>query len=461
MNPFINPIFLSKVIKSYIVDVKRLYKMNSETLKKFQDKQFRKILEYAYKLPFYNDLYKKAGIKIKDIQGINDITKLPFVTKKEISETSPDNLIPPNSHKTKIIVSYTSGTTGKPVSIFTNIYTIFKESLAHIRTLEEHDIDWRKTRMTIIGDLSENTIDRAYFTDGITKSLTPFFSLNNMQIFDTYDDPEKLIKKINSFQPEFIGGYPGMLRQLAYLKRQGSGKDIWPRCIISTGSVLDKYLKNYIEEAFDTQVFDSYGATEPGPMAFQCRCNNYHVHSDLVFLEVIDDNGEPVTPNEPGHIVVTKLYGEGTPIIRYTGLNDIISLSDESCRCGIVGRVIKKIYGRESQSLVLPNGLIVLPSTLDEFFSETYWRFDIENIERLQIVQHRRDNIEILAVVDHNLRNNNPSVEKVFTIIRECFKERFGSDIEIKIKEVKNLKPHIAGFISKVDISKIKKKKYI
>ncbi|UCD12950.1 MAG: phenylacetate--CoA ligase family protein [Thermoplasmatales archaeon] len=460
MNPFLNPFFAFRVLKSYFVDVNRLWSINTSDLKKFQSKQLQRLVKYAYTVPFYHEKYKNAGVHPSDIQGINDIGKLPFISKDDIRKNFPDRIISSAADKSKMVKSYTSGTTGKPVSIYIDMYTIVLGILGYVRVIKEHKVNWRKTRMTVIADLSEHSAESEYLTDGMIPKLKPFFSLNNMQILHTYDDPKKLMKKIISFQPEFIGGYPGMLRQLALLKNRGFGEDIQPKCILSTGSVLDKFLKGYIEDSFKTQLFDTYGAMESGPMAFECRQGKYHVHSDLVYLEFVDDDGKPVSPEEPGQSVVTRLYGRGTPIIRYTGLDDIITPSEDRCTCGLTGGFISKIHGRESHSITLPNGTVVLPSTLDEFIGELYRSFNLDCIERFQIIQPRINKIEIYAVIDNELRNTFP-IEKLFSEIQHSFQEKFGSDIEVNVKEIDKIKPHTAGVISKVDRGKIKKKKYI
>ena len=90
---------------------------------------------------------------------------------------------------------------------------------------------------------------------------------------------EILIKKINKFQPEFLGSDPIMLRKLANYKINGFGNDIKPKLIFSSGSMLDQYTKRYIEKAFESRVLDVYGSTEGGPMAFEClKENHYHLN---------------------------------------------------------------------------------------------------------------------------------------------------------------------------------------
>lgn len=460
MNAFLNPFFFLRILKSYLFDLDGLHRMDSKKLKNFQDRNFRKIVKYAYSIPLYHEKYKKADIHPSDIKGIEDIHKLPFVSKEDIRREFPNNIVASHFDKKNAIISYTSGTTGPPVSIYMDLYSITKALIGYLRVIKEHGINWRKKRITIIVDLSENSIESEYFVDGVLPRLRPFFSFDNVQIFNTYDDAKKLIERIDGFQPECIVGYPGMLRQLAILKKRGYGHDIWPNCIISCGSILDDYLINELEEIFESTVYDAYGAMESGPIAFQCKQGNYHIHSDLVYLEFVDQDNNPVPPGKPGRVVITRLYGKGTPIIRYIGLDDIISTTREICRCEIKSGLIKGIHGRVSQSIILPGGKIVLPSSLTNFFGEVSSKVNIDKIERFQIVQHKIDEIEIFAAVSTKIKDNDISIEKIFATISNSFKEKYGSTIKINVKKTHHFKPHTPGVISRVDKNKIKRIAY-
>ncbi len=461
MNAFLNPFFISRILKSYFFDLHRLRRIDPKKLKNFQDRNFRKMVKYAYSVPLYHEKYKKAGIHPSDIKGIEDIHKLPFISKEDIRREIPNNIVAPHFDKKNAIISYTSGTTGKPVSIYMDLYSITKALIGYLRVIKEHGINWRKKRITIIVDLSENSIESEYFIDGVLPRLRPFFSFDDVQIFNTYDNAKKLIEKIDGFQPECIVGYPGMLRQLAILKKKGYGTGIWPNYIISCGSILDDYLKDELEKIFESSVYDAYGAMESGPIAFQCKQGNYHIHSDLVYLEFVDHDNSPVSPGKPGRVVVTRLYGRGTPIIRYIGLDDIISTTREICGCEINSRLIRGIHGRVSQSIILPGGEIVLPSSLENFFGEVSSKVNIDKIERFQIVQREIDEIEIFAAVDTKIRDNDISLEKIFATVSNSFKEKYGLTVEVKVKEKRHFKPHTPGVISRVDKNKIKRKAYV
>jgi len=113
MNSFYDPVFISKVLKSYLFDIDRLKRLNGEELRKYQDKSLKKMVEYAYTVPLYRDKYKKTGVHPEDITGIQDIKKLPIISKEDIKHYYPNGIISSKIRKEKLIEISTSGTTGK------------------------------------------------------------------------------------------------------------------------------------------------------------------------------------------------------------------------------------------------------------------------------------------------------------------------------------------------------------
>ena len=460
MNQLYNPVFISKVLKGYLFDIDRLWKINENELQKYRDKQFRKMINFAYTVPLYRDLYKKAGVHPNEIKGLKDITKLPVVSKDELKKYYPSGLISSRINKNKLIEVSTSGTTGRSLSIYVDLHDVVMGLFGYIRMLREYGINWRRDRMTIIGDFAPHTVESGYINRGLFSKMQNSFLFKNMQWLDTNDKPENLIEKINSFKPDFLGGYVGMLGHIALLKEKGHGKDITPRVIGSTGSVLDDTLRKFIREAFDAQLFETYASTEAGPIAFQCKKGGYHVLSDYIHLEIIE-GGEHVLPGEPGHVAVTKLYGVGTPIIRYTAMNDIVAPLSEKCTCGLSGELIKKVYGRDILSLYLPGGKILLPSSITQIFSRILYELKTNKVIDLQVIQHSFKKIEIRAVIDEKLRNKDPSIEKIFSIIKNGFQEKVGPDVEIMIKEVTKIDKKLPRIVTKIDKNKFKIKRYV
>ena len=454
MNSFYDPILISKILKSYLFDINRLRNLNDEELKKYQIKRLRKIVKFAYTVPLYHDKYKKAIVHPDDIKSLEDINKLPTVSKYDFKKYYPDGIISSKINKSKLIEVSTSGTTGKSLTIYVDMFDIVVGLFGYIRSLNEHGINWRKDKLTIIADFQPHTVESGYIHRGLQPRLSSNLFFKNIQWLNTNDNPEIVIKEINKFKPDFIGGYTGMLGHLSLLKEKGYGKNIFPRVIASTGGPINKALRELIEKTFNVPVFESYGSTESGPIAFQCKNGGYHVLSDFVYLEYFK-NGAPVRSEEPGKMVLTKLYGNGTPIIRYDAINDIVAPLYEKCDCGLAGEQIKKIYGRDDLSFFTTDGKILLPSSFGDIFGRILYKLKTNKLNDVRVIQHDINRIEIQAVINEKLRDVGPSVEEIFLELKQGFREKFGSNIEIITIEVKKIDRKKPRIISKVDRSKI------
>ncbi len=459
MNPFYNPIFLSKILKSYLFDINRLRRLDDQHLQRFQDKKFKKIVEFAYTVPLYYEKYKKAGIHPRDISGLKDIEKLPFITKQDIKKNYPDGIISKNKRKDQLVEVSTSGTTGKSLSIFVDMFDVVMGLFGYLRTIREYDLNWRKSKLTIIGDFASHTAESGYINKGLQPRISSNFVFKNIQWLDTNAGPKENLEKINEFKPDFIGGYVGMLGHMALLKEQGFGKDVTPKVIAATGSVLDKSLRDYIEQSFQAKLYEVYGATETGPIAFECKDGGYHVMSDLLHLEFFNNN-ELVTSGDAGKLVVTKLFGRGTPIIRYDAINDIVAPTDKKCTCGLSGDLIKKIYGRKDLSLLLPNGKVLMPSAFAEIYSKILHQLNSTKLKDTKIIQKDLHTIEIQVVIDKKQKKG-PSEKEIMSLIKEGFEKKVGSDVSIFIRTVEKLGDHEARIVSKITGSSTEVTEYL
>ena len=435
MNQFSNPFFLAKILKRYLIDVDRLDRISEDALRRYQDKQLRRLVRFADTVPLYHDKFKKANLQVTDINGIDDLYKLPCVTKDDFKSYYPDGIISSTVRKDSLIEVSTSGTSGKILPLYVDMLDIVMGLFAYMRTLREYDINIWKDRISIIGDFALHTAESGYITRGVQPrfNLSGFFK--NIQWLNTNDEPTTVISKINEFQPDFIGGYVGMLGHLAFLKETGLGQNIAPQCIATTGTVLDPFLKSYIEKIFHSRVFEVYGATESGLIGFQCKHGSFHLMSDLIYAEFVKD-GQPVSSGEAGEMIVTKFHGTGTPIIRYNAINDIVAPLDGTCACGKTGGLIKRIYGRNDLALYLPGGRVLLPSSFSEIYSRILYELKTNKVKNSKIIQHDLRTLEIQVVIDETLRSVGPSVQEIFQFIKRGFEEKAGPDVQVTVKEV-------------------------
>jgi phenylacetate-CoA ligase len=460
MNPLLNPLFFGRVFKWYLEDPTILRRMNNEELKRYQNHAFKAMLTYAYTVPVYHEKYMAAGIHPNDIGGLQDIKKLPFITKEDLRRNFPTNVVPSSFQTKKAIVAATSGTTGRSLSLYTDLPTVIRSMLGFRRALLEHHIPWQKTKMSLLLDLSENSFENEYFIHSILSTAKRIIPTNHFQILDILRSPIDLIQQINHFEPEVILGYPFVLIQLAILKNRGYGEKITPKWIGTSGAVCDPYSKRFVEEAFHSRLFDIYAATESGIMAFECEEGRYHVCSDLVFLECLQ-NGDDAPVGSPGLLTVTRLYGKGTPLIRYRGIDDVVTVSHNDCSCGFTGDVLEGIHGRKSESIMLPDGRMVLISVFEHCIAESLYEIKVNKIKRIQIVQNRIDAIEVRILFDDYLRDAGCSADETLSMLHYKLQERLGPQIEIHLKEVERFDDKAPYILSTIDRTHILEKNYL
>ena len=151
-----------------------------------------------------------------------------------------------------------------------------------------------------------------------------------------------------------------------------------------------------VREAWGVEVVDSYSSEELGYLALQCpACENYHVQSEGVILEVLDDHGQPCRPGEVGQVVVSTLHNFAMPLLRYAS-GDFAEVG-EPCSCGRGLPVLRRIVGRLRNMLLRPDGRQYWPS-----FPSEVWR-ELAPVTQFQIVQTARDALEFRIIARRDL----------------------------------------------------------
>lgn len=452
-----NPFLFYKIIKHYLSDINRFQTYDFEKIKKFRNKLFQNLVKYAYSVPLYKKKYSDAGISFKKIKSLEDIEKLPIITREDLMNNYPSGVIPYKKEKKSIIIN-TSGSSRNPLLYYTDQLTLMKTLIIYLRELREYDFEWRKSKMSVIANFYSGTGPTRYFNTGAFTTLKPFFSFENFQLLNADDDLKEMIDYLDEFQPEFLAGFPGPLRHMALLKNQGYGKNLNPKCIISSGGIIDKYDKIEIEQAFGIKVFDFYGSTEAGPISFECNLGSFHINSDYIYLETVDENGKILKEGKPGILSLTRLYGRGTPIIRYTGMEDFITLKKGFCKCGLPTELIEKVHGRIKESIVLPSGKIIFAHDLKMLTGEVMYKLKTDKIYMIQTVQESLKKVEVLVIIDDTKRKIGVSVKKLLDELKVGYEKLFEG--EVQVKEVKELKSEQAnheskpGVLSEIDVYK-------
>jgi phenylacetate-CoA ligase len=457
MNPFLNPIIVAKTLKSYFIDPSRTERLTPKKLQRYQDKKFKKIVKYAYNVPIYHEIYKKAGIHPNDIRSLKDIEKLPFITKNDLRNNFPDRIIPLNYNKKKGFVISTGGTSGKSVFLYTDLNTMIESLVPSSRETRFFNLDTRNSRFAHIGNLSSCRIDLV-FEEKFYSNIKRFISVDNILNLDVNQPIIDIIKKLDDFKPDVIITYPNIHQNLAFLKRKGYGKNIQPKLLTVGGSMIDDYVRRYVEDAFGCRLLNIYPSVEAGTnIAFECSKGTWHIHSDYFYVEVIDEHSDLVPYGKRGRIVITRLYGQGTPIVRYTGMEDWIRFFPvKECDCGLTTPVIESFEGRMGANIVLSNGKF-FPSGAFCFVEPVLNKFKTFKVKQYQIVQKEIDKIDIFLVIDEDLRHVGTPVEEIAEEIKHVYQEKVGPTVTITVKEVDEIKnPKDAGKPPPIVVSYVK-----
>ena len=458
VNPLLNPKYLIPFTKQYILSPGRINRLNRKQMEKYRYKAFKKMVKYAYTIPLYHDKYKKAGVHPNDMKGVEDIKKIPMISKNDLRESFPDRLLPSVSAKKKSYVICTGGTTGKSVYIYTDFYTMGISNIPFLRELKPFNLNWRKTRFVNVGNFNTSRIDLVY-EEKFQNSILSLLAMKDNQLnIDVNLSIKEMIEKIDKFRPGVMLSYPAIYQHLAFLKRKGYGQNIRPTVLFAAGALLDNYTRKYVQDAFNCPLLNTYQSVEAqGIIASECTKGTWHIHHDLYNIEAIDENGNLVSPGERGHVVITRLWGRGTPIIRYTGMDDWVRIIDyKDCECGLSTPVIKGgVEGRRRANIILPNGKIFPPGAFC-FIEPVLQKYKTFKIKQYQIVQQKIDKIDILIVVDEDLRDTGVSIDTIKKDIKEMYQCKVGDDVEIEVTEVDEIKnPKDASKPPPIVVSKV------
>ena len=323
------------------------------------EKIVRQVKNVYENVKYYRDLMDEKGIKPEDIKGVEDIKKLPFLSKADLREGYPYGLLGTDL-KNCVRIHSTSGTTGKRVVAF---YT-------------QHDIDlWEECCARAIvaaGGSSEDVVQVCYgyglFTGGsglhggshkVGCLTLPMSSGNTDRQIQFMMDLKATILCCTPSYAAYIG------ESLA--ERGYKPEDNCLKAGIFGAEPWTEEMRQSIQKSLGIKAFDIYGLTETsGPgVAFECEeQTGMHINEDHFYAEVIDpDTGEVLPDGSKGELVFTSLDKEGFPLLRYR-TRDICVLTRKKCSCGRTHVKMTKPMGRSDDMLII-RGVNVFPSQIE------------------------------------------------------------------------------------------------
>ena len=331
-----------------------------EQIRQWQSERLVKTVKHVYENnKYYRKLMDEKGVTPDDIKGVDDLYKLPFLTKDDLREAYPYGLMSkPLSECVRI--QSTSGTTGKRVVAF---YT-------------QNDIDlWEECcarALVAAGADREDVVQVSYgyglFTGGpglnggshLVGSLTlPMSSGNTERQLQFMIDMKATVLCCTPSYAAYLG---------ESLKEQGYTPDTIPlKAGIFGAEPWTQEMRQSIESTLGIKAYDIYGLTEiSGPgVSFECsEQSGMHINEDHFLAEIINpETGEPLPDGTKGELVFTCLDKEAFPLLRYR-TRDICMLSRKKCSCGRTLVKMAKPMGRTDDMLII-RGVNVFPSQIE------------------------------------------------------------------------------------------------
>ncbi len=331
-----------------------------EEIKALQSEKLVKQVKRVYEnVEYYRNLMDEKGVKPDDIKSIDDLHKLPFLTKADLRDAYPYGLLGTDL-KNCVRIQSTSGTTGRRVVAF---YT-------------QNDIElWEECCARAIvaaGGTNEDVCQVAYgyglFTGGPGLNGGSH-KVGCLTLPMSSGNTERQIQFMRDLHSTIICCTPSYAAYIGEtLKEMGlTPDDIDLKAGIFGAEPWTEEMRRDIEKSLGIKAYDIYGLTETsGPgVSFECEeQTGMHINEDHFLAEIIDpDTGEVLPEGSKGELVFTSLDKEGFPLLRYR-TRDICVLSRKKCSCG---RTLIKMSKpmRRSDDMMIIRGVNVFPSQIE------------------------------------------------------------------------------------------------
>ena len=336
------------------IELLRLYRdqwRTPEALAAIQLRKLQRMLDHAYwHVPFYRRLFDEAGFDPAALRSLDDLRQIPATTRQTLQLMPAGEIMASGVDPTRCKQLTTAGSSGMPLTVY-------------LRPEDDRfkDMVWARTSLACGKRLTDRTV---YFK---FQSAPPYWferlGLWRRITLSVLDPLEERIEAMRRARIQIVRGNAFELLQVANAVLAMGVTDIRPRAVFSMGSLLDEHARTQIEKAFACDVYDCYGATELGCVAWECsEHRGLHINTDTTVVECLNGD-QPAAPGQPGRIVCTALHSFAMPFIRYD-IGDIGVLGDGPCLCGRGLPLMTRLEGRADDFFVASDGRSISPSVV-------------------------------------------------------------------------------------------------
>ena len=422
--------------------------MSRDELADLQSKRLVKVVNRVYhNVEYYRKKMQEVGIEPGDIQGIEDIDKLPYTTKDDLRDTYPFGLFAaPQSEIVRIHAS--SGTTGKATVVG---YT-------------RRDIDvWSECvarALTMAGATRGDTIQVAYGYGLFTGGLGAHYGAEHLGatvVPMSTGNTKKLTTMMIDFGVTAIACTPSYLLHIAEtLEANGDIPNIKLKAAICGAEPWTEQMRLQIEDKLHISAHDIYGLSEVMGPGVACDCKYHkglHVFEDHFLPEIIDpETLRPIEAGQTGELVFTTLTKEGLPLIRYR-TKDLTSISYDKCECGRTTARISRFKGRSDDMLII-RGVNVFPSQVEAALLEMggttpHYMMIVDRVNNL-------DTLEVQVEVEERFFSDEiKELENLTKKIAHAIQQAIGLAVKVKLVEPKSIERSMGKAVHVIDKRKL------
>lgn len=406
---------------------------STDRISSYRDERLGAFIQHcAQTVPYYQKLFREHGIDPGSIRRLDDLGAIPILTKAVVQQNYADLLSTGVSRRDRVMI-HTSGTTGGGLRFATTWRSIHEQHAVWWRYWCRHGLQ-RGTWCGFFGGRSVVPIDQ---------QKPPFWRYNypgrqilfsgyhlSPSTFDTY------VRELNKRRPPWLHGYPSSLALLgSFLLEQKRRLDYAPDWITIGAENLLPQQATIMEAAFGRRPVQHYGMAEGIANCSQCRKGKLHVDEDFAATEFV-----PIDGDDRFRVIGTNFTNLATPLLRYE-VGDVVEVGDDSCDCGLPGRIVREVDGRREDYIVLRNGARL--GRMDHIFK------DMMSIREAQIYQDTPGIIFVRIIPNASYNADEECV------LRQEIRKRVGDLVDVHIECVEQLQRSTTGKLRFV-ISRIK-----
>jgi phenylacetate-CoA ligase len=353
-------------------------------LENLRRERLKSLIDYCYAhVPYVKTRMQERGISPSQIREPSDLDLLPLMKKADVREHRESLR---SDVGRKFVRFTTGGSTGEPLIFDLSKRRIASQVASRQRVSRWWGVSVGTPELALWGSPVELT-----HQDWLRSVRDKFLATRLLSAFEMNEATmSRYLDILESSGCGQIFAYPSAIYMLCLLakKQERNLRGLGIKVVFVTSEVLLPYQRDLISETLNCPVSNGYGGRESGYIANECPHGGMHIMADAIILEVVDSEGRPVPIGEAGEIVVTDLYSEEAPFIRYA-TGDIGALSARQCACGRPYPLLEGIDGRSNDSIVAPDGRIINALAL------VYPLREVEGIEQFRITQKSRGTFHV------------------------------------------------------------------